>query len=311
MHIRAFLLFCSLIGLSLSYGQQLKLTHTDQGFLVTEGEQKVFFYQSATKSKNDKFPRAHYIHPLYGLDGYELTEDFPEDHLHHRGLFWAWHQVYIGDKRVGDSWDCRDFIWEVLPPGSHVFPDGKLEIQLRTRWKSTLWTDDKGALKPFVLEDTRIQVFPQTENYRIIDLETSLLAKEENVKIGGSEDAKGYGGFSLRTKLPENISFSSGGSPIIPKVEAVEAQPWMKIEGSLTNNGSKAGIVMLSYQPKTGETEKWILRKEKSMQNIPFPGREAVAISNSEPSYLKYRLIIYKGDLSTEKIAAIYEQGRN
>ncbi len=310
MTTRAILLFCTLIGSGLSYAQ-LKLTQTDQGFLVSEGEQKVFFYQSVIKSQNDKFPRAHYIHPLYGLDGYELTEDFPEDHLHHRGLFWAWHQVYIGDKRVGDSWDCRDFMWEVLPPRSHVFPDGKLEIRLRTLWKSPLWTDDEGVLIPFVLEDTRIQVFPQTENYRIIDLETQLMPKEENVKIGGSEDAKGYGGFSLRTKLPEDISFSSGGNSIIPKVEAVEALPWMKISGSLTNDGSKAGIVMLSYQPKNGGMENWILRKEKSMQNIPFPGREAVVLSNSQPIQLKYRLIIYKDDLSDQKIAEIYKQGQD
>ncbi|NAS10712.1 DUF6807 family protein [Poritiphilus flavus] len=309
--MRTSLLICFLIFLSQSHGQELNLSTTDQGFLVTEGDKKVFFYQSATKSQNGKYPRAHYVHPLYGMDGHILTEDFPEDHPHHRGLFWAWHQVYIGDKRVGDSWDCSDFIWEVLPPKSKIFHEGMLEIRLRTMWKSPLWTDDKGAVIPFVMEDTRIRVFAQTDNYRIIDLETWLLALEENVRIGGSEDAKGYGGFSLRTVLPQDISFSSGDSPVAPKVEAVEALPWLKISGSLAKDGSAAGIVMLSYQPDEKGKEKWILRKEKSMQNIPFPGRDTVRISDSSPTSLKYRLIIYKGDLSTEKIEAIYKLGQN
>ena len=34
-------------------------------------------------------------------DGQVLTEDFPADHLHHRGIFWAWHQVYVGEKAMG------------------------------------------------------------------------------------------------------------------------------------------------------------------------------------------------------------------
>jgi hypothetical protein len=47
------------------------------------------------------------------VNGNILTEDFPKDHLHHRGVFWAWHQVLIGDKKMGDAWECRDFIWDV------------------------------------------------------------------------------------------------------------------------------------------------------------------------------------------------------
>ena len=39
--------------------------------------------------------RSCYIHPLYSLDGEVLTEDFPADHLHHHGLFWAWPAVEV------------------------------------------------------------------------------------------------------------------------------------------------------------------------------------------------------------------------
>ena len=93
---------------------ELKTTSDDQGILVAEGDRPILFYQRATKSMDGKWPRAGYIHPLYGLDGQTLTEDFPIDHRHHRGIFWAWHQVWVGDKLIGDPWLCQDFQWEVV-----------------------------------------------------------------------------------------------------------------------------------------------------------------------------------------------------
>ena len=57
--------------------------------------------------------RSNYFHPLYDLDGTVLTEDFPKDHIHHRGIFWAWHQVRINGKTVQDQWVNRDSFWTV------------------------------------------------------------------------------------------------------------------------------------------------------------------------------------------------------
>ena len=38
-------------------------------------------------------PRSDYIHPLYGLHGEVLTDDWVPDHPHHRGIYWAWPEV--------------------------------------------------------------------------------------------------------------------------------------------------------------------------------------------------------------------------
>lgn len=67
---------------------------SSDGILVTESGSKVLYYQRAALSKDGKFARANYVHPLFGLDGSILTEDFPADHPHHRGVFWAWQQEY-------------------------------------------------------------------------------------------------------------------------------------------------------------------------------------------------------------------------
>src|SRR5687768_7013453 len=78
----------------------LKAVTTDDGVWLQEGDTRVLFYQRRPKAKDGKHARANYVHPLLDLDGEPLTEDFPADHPHHRGVFWAWHQVTVGGTAV-------------------------------------------------------------------------------------------------------------------------------------------------------------------------------------------------------------------
>ena len=68
----------------------VNIVPTAGGFLFAEDGQDVLFYQRETKRFNAAHSRSHYVHPLYGLDGELLTEEFPSDHPHHCGIFWAW-----------------------------------------------------------------------------------------------------------------------------------------------------------------------------------------------------------------------------
>ena len=87
----------------------LDAKETEEGVLITDGGQPVLFYQRRTKSYQGKMPRANYIHPLYGLDGQVLTEDFPEDHLHHRGVFLGWHQLTVDGRARGEPVAGREY----------------------------------------------------------------------------------------------------------------------------------------------------------------------------------------------------------
>ena len=79
---------------------------TDRSVGVFEGGKPVFVYNHGVMHREgvplDR-ARSTYIHPLYGLDGEVLTDDFPKDHYHHRGLFWAWPHVKIGGHSA-DLW---------------------------------------------------------------------------------------------------------------------------------------------------------------------------------------------------------------
>ncbi|MDG3580968.1 DUF6807 family protein [Galbibacter pacificus] len=287
-----YLLFLTMLTATTTFGQNFSHEVSPEGILLKDGSKKVLFFQSQEKSLNGNYPRANYIHPLFDLDGNVLTEDFPDDHLHHRGIFWAWHQVLMGKKEIGDSWECKNFKWDVKNVQTKDYANDAILLKAHTQWTSPLYTLE-GEEVPFVDENTEIKVLPATASYRIIDFKISLLALVDSLKIGGSKDVKGYGGFSARVKLPEDVGFYSNNVNIVPTNQAVTANRHINIQGSF-NNKEKSGIIIIAGKENPEPNNKWILRSENSMQNAAFPGRKAIKISTRKPLILKYRLIIYK-----------------
>jgi len=220
---------------------------TDEGVLILEGQDSVLFYQSKVKSKDGQFPRANYIHPLWGVDGAVLTEDFPKDHLHHRGVFWTWHQVYVNEKEIADAWICKDFEWNVKRLDIVDQNDKSLTLQATVLWESPKLKNKRGKFLPFVREITTVKIYRGQKYYRVIDFEIRLAALEKGVAIGGSDNEKGYGGFCVRMPMPDDLIFVSSTGNVVPQTLQVEAGPWMDITGSIGKNRSKAGILIMVH----------------------------------------------------------------
>jgi hypothetical protein len=293
------IVFC---GTSLS--AQLSMKKTDGGIIVVDGQKNVLQYVSAPKSMNGEFERCNYVHPLWGMDGEVLTEDFPADHMHHRGVFWAWHEVWIGDKRIGDPWLLEDFEQNVVELEFLKQISGSVKINTEVEWKSNLWKKD-GKKVPYMREITNIVIHPAIGNSRKIDFEIRLEALEEGLKIGGSTEGKGYSGFSLRMVLPDDIRFAGPAGEIKPELAAVKSEAYVNISGSIGENGSKGGIVIIDSPENSGYPQSWILREKNSMQNVVFPGRVCIPVAINKPLVLKYSLLVYSGKLSDNKITKL------
>jgi hypothetical protein len=245
----------------------IEIEETDWGFRVSEGGKEVMSYQREHKSLSGKFMRANYIHPLYGLDGELLTEDFPADHRHHRGIFWAWHQVWLADRRLGDAWAAKDFFWDVYDAEVIDIDSDSRALQLNVWWKSPRWSDTEGRQKAFVKETTTIRIHKAQDDIRKIDFEIKLLALEDDIHIGGSEDAKGYGGFTTRIVLPDGLRFTGTNGAVEPKTLSVEAGPWLDFSGDFNQDGSISGLAILCHSSSPGYPQRWILRRKGSAQN--------------------------------------------
>ena len=275
---------------------------SEAGVLIKEAGRKVLYYQKQPQSQNRRYQRANYVHPLYDLKGDVLTEDFPTDHRHHRGIFWAWHQLWVGDKQLGDAWTTKDFLAKVQSVKVKEQKPSSVAIHADVRWTSGLLTDDRNRPIPVVDEQTTITVHAQQEHLRLVDFEIRLKALKPGVKIGGSEDVKGYGGFSVRIKLSPDTEFQDPNGEVKPQTTAVKAGPWLDV------TTPAGGVAILDHPANPGYPQPWILREQRSMQNPAYPGREPVALSQTEPLVLKYRLVIHEGPLNRETLNRLEQE---
>jgi len=302
--IRINLVFWSVILLAPElYSQNFVVTKSSEGIEILQQGKKVLFYQQRPKSLDGKYERAGYVHPLYSLNGNILTEDFPGDHPFHRGIFWAWHQIVLNNKQIADGWICENISWKPVEVKIKKRKENVI-LQSTMIWNVNLGQNNSNDI---IKEHTKITVHKSTGRYRAIDFDIQLFALTDSLKIGGSDDAKGYGGFCLRLKLPKDISFVSNDSVVTPMETAVNAGPWMDFTGSF--DGAllpKTGVAVFCGQP-VADQESWILRKEGSMQNVPYPGRTPVSLSRKGLK-LSYRIIIHNGDMNSNDLEKLYKE---
>ncbi len=275
-----------------------KVTESKQGILVEENGEKILLYQKEIKSLDGLYSRNNYIHPLYNLDGEILTEDFPEDHPHHRGIFWAWHHVSVNDTIISDTWSLINYDCNLQEATSTTDSSGAV-INIIALWSSPVFLEGT----PYLKEQTKIKISSKSENIRIIDFEISLLALINGLKIGGSDDLKEYGGFSARIQTPSDMIFTSDLGQILPQETQINAGSWIDISATFGNGNHVSGITLLSHPNLPACPQSWILRQQRSMQNVVYPGRKPVLLSTEIPTLLNYRMIIHNGNADIKMIS--------
>ena len=282
-------------------GPVLEVVEEEGGMAVLENGLPVLRYRLAPESLDGRYERSNYVHPLYGLDGEILTEDFPEDHPHHRGVYWTWHQVLIGDVRAGDPWLAQRFSWRVedavaLPAGNG--------LRLRHRWFSP---DFESGEQPILEETAEVTVHPAEADLRKVDFDIRLVPLQDGVRLGGSEDDKGYGGFSVRVAMVDDLRFVASAGPLEPQRLAMEAGDWVDFSGSFPGADRPSGVAVLVHPSSAGYPQPWILRSPAapSMQNPVWPGADPVPLHRDETVRLRYRLVVHRGDASSVDLDAM------
>lgn len=266
------------------------ITETDQNLSLKEMGNPVFEYQKAPRSLTGQYICNNYIHPLYNLNGDTITEEFPADHPYHRGIFWAWHQLYADNKRLGDGWTNDSIYQEVVNVSSEKTQESA-QFRLKVLWYSSVL----GEGKPFIDERTTITVHKLESDIRKIDFDIILKAMVNGLQIGGSADQKGYGGFCVRMRLPDSLIFLSDSGQITPQELQIKAGPWMDFYGKFGAGQEISGIAILCHPEMPDYPEPWILRQKGSMQNIVFPGRDRIDLPTDKPLVLRYRILIHSG----------------
>jgi hypothetical protein len=275
----------------------------DGTLTLFEAERPVFVYNFADRLKPglpEDRKRSCYIHPIYGLDGETLTEDFPpEGHFHHRGLGWAWAEVKLGE-RLTDPWDLRG-------------------IRARFRsWAERETDPDRAILAAeddWVLDETkvvatevmRLEVHKATDVGRAIDVQWRLTAQGEPIQIAGRKTA-GYGGFMFRFPALKQTVITTNEGPQ-PTDANLKPCVWADLSSRFTQGDLRSGAAVFLHPTHPGLPVGWTLRYY-GLLNPAWPGVTPITLKPGEPLVLRYRLWIHRGDAATGGVQQAYDAFR-
>jgi hypothetical protein len=279
------------------------ISNTGKAIRLSENGKPVLVYNNTPNSLNGRYVCNNYIHPLYDPDGNVLTEEFPADHPYHRGVFWAWHQLYADGVRLGDGW-TNDSISQDVSIVKIEKEKQKVSFYLRVSWKSSVFNESK----PFMEEKTVITVHSLESSVRKIDFDIALRGLVKGLQIGGSADPKGYGGLCVRLRTPDSLLFTSVNGRVKPQEMQIAAGPWMDISAPFGEGGKVSGVTILCSPSMQDYPENWILRQKGSMQNVVFPGNGRINVPEDRQVKLKYRIIVHGGDATATDIKSLMQE---
>jgi hypothetical protein len=251
-------------------------------------------------------PRSDYIHPLYGLDGEMLTNDWPDaDHPHHRGIFWAWPEVEYGSQR-GDIYALQRVFARPTGNTKHITSHpknpkkckylgcaGYAEIQAENKW---IWEDNKAIVD----ERVTIRAYVASEGYRIIDLTVRFQALVDSVTIA-TRFTNSYGGLNVRMATPKD-------QKILHYTDTAVASPirsWADFSGIFEGNQSTSGMTILQHKDNSEYPGQWVEYPTLSWIQPTFPTPNTrYSLSKDKPLTLRYRFIIHKGGKPDDAILA-------
>jgi hypothetical protein len=283
-------------------GDTVPFAWVDQGgrLALVQGSDSVLAYNYEKQLPAGVDPvheRSSYIHPIWDLKGTAVTDDFPEDHYHHRGLSWMWPRVFV-DGEEYDLWALRGIEqvfdeWLMRDAGS-----GCAVLGVKNHWE--MMEDGRNVVDEWVW----MRAYPADAYGRAIDVRITLEANEP-VEISGREtDDKGYGGFSLR--------YAPRDSTVIVSPEGREEDsdhrryPWADESGLFRGSPDRSGIAIFQHPGHPDFPAQWTLR-HYGFIGVAWPSLKRVELAPGEPLTLRYRLWVHRGGAGRGRVAEAYE----
>jgi hypothetical protein len=230
----------------------------------------------------------NYVHPLHAPDGTLLTEDAPADHLHQRGVYWAWRRILVDGTQVADGWVGNGIVFELTEPRLEQLADGSARIEVTVSWTVPL----DGRPTEIIEETSVIRAHPLREGDRRVDFELRLRALREGVALAGTDDEKGYGGPSARLRDAGSVRLASHGQTLTATLARMSVGD--EVEMTWGDESPLAGRqVVLACRVGNRPWTEWVLRQEPSMQNCAFPGRTPRVLPTGNPLSIEFSAVLH------------------
>jgi hypothetical protein len=285
--------------------KRFSLTETSDGLSLSERGRPVFVYrhkEQLAAGVPEKYRRSTYLHPLFDLRGNVITDDFPKDHVHHRGLSWTWAHVGVGGE-VHDLWACEG-VRQVFEKWI-AKEDGPVcaTIGVKNAWWTAPTRSGAAGQKKIMDEWVWIRAFPANEYGRAIDVLLTLKALEP-IDLSGRKE-KGYSGFGLR--------YGPRQTTIITTPQGTEAAdsdlkplPWADESGNFGGSLGLSGAAIFQHSSNPRYPAGWCLR-HYGFIGVSWPGVEIIHLEPGQTLTLRFRVWVHEGDAKQGKVQETYE----
>lgn len=250
---------------------------------LTENGRPVFIYNHGMVLKegvDERFRRSSYLHPVYAPDGTALTDDFPKDHPHHRGICWSWPIVRF-ENQTYDVWAVQGMHQRFVRWKSRQVLPGRAVLAVENGW----FVGERKAVR----ETVEMTVYPASGGRRQFVVRLSFEAENSPVEISGRE-VKGYGGFGVRF-APRDETILRTDTGIEAKDSDMVPHAWAELEATFNNR--RAGLRVEDDPSNPGKFPVgWCLRHYGYVA-ANFPGLQPITLRRGKPLTLTYRVTVF------------------
>lgn len=253
---------------------------------LTEDGKPVYVYNyGETQGQDAPADRARccYLHPVYTPDGVVVTDDFPKDHYHHRGVFWTW-PIVAADGETYDAWLIKGVRQKFRRWIAREAGDKSARLAVENGW----FTEKREILR----ESVEITATPSSGPRRELEFNLRFEALGTPVELRGEPtENKGYGGFCVRfaPRQQTTITTDKGREA---KDTNMAPHPWAQLSGVF--EGGPAGL-RIDIDPSTpGYPDGWCLR-HYGFLGVNFPGLEKYTLEPGKPLGMKFKVTVFSG----------------
>jgi hypothetical protein len=225
----------------------------------------------------ERYRRSCYVHPVWAPNGAVVTDDFPKDHYHHRGLGWMWPRIEVNGE-MHSTWEPRgrmrqEFVrWIAREAGP-----GSARIEVENAWK----LDGRSLVREIV----RIAISPKHR----FDVALAFEALEGPVTVSGTEDdRKGYGGLGCRF-APRKNTIIRTDTGLEARDTDMQPHPWAELEADYA--GGPARLRIDDHASNPGYPNGWCLRAYGFL-GVNYPGLKPRVLEPGKPLELRYGLTV-------------------
>ncbi len=286
---------------------EMNLTRQPDKVLVRYGTRELCNYQLRQPfGSGVSVPGACYFHPLHTPGGIAVTEVGPDDHRHHRGVFFGWVEMSGGGKKA-DFWGWGEKApvkgREIVNKGIETSPPGLGYIRFRALNE---WQVDGARM---VGEDLRAGV-------ALLEGATALeLTVQFSVGAPVTLERCAFGGLAVRLRKGARIQpIGPGGAVTLAPPKPTEPEsnwpdaPWYGLH-STYSDGKQSTVVVVGR--KTHPPTSWHVVSGIGLINPSITGPGSVVVTPDKPLVLRYRVMAFDGAPRPEVIAKLADSWYN